>query len=75
VREFYGGKDGLVEADRLKESPLPKRHSTADPGSEEKIAILAERYARGESLHHPEDKKIPYSPAGFGMFVGKDRII
>jgi len=75
VREFYGGKDGLVESDRLKEVSPPQTPCTAEPGSDEKIKVLSERYANGESLHHPQDKKVPYSPAGFGMFIGKDRVI
>lgn len=33
----------------------PKFATTAEPGSEKKIRVMEERYARRESLHHPED--------------------
>lgn len=33
----------------------PQEPTDAPPGSEEKIRVLAERAAAGQSLHHPED--------------------
>jgi hypothetical protein len=35
--------------------PMPATPTRMVPGSEAKIAILAERASRGESLHHPGD--------------------
>lgn len=36
-------------------APLPALPTTAAPGTEEKIRIMAERYARREQLTHPYD--------------------
>lgn len=36
-------------------APLPAAPTCAEPGSEEKIRVLAERAERGEQLHHPDD--------------------
>lgn len=36
-------------------SPLPAEPTTAPPGTAEKLAVMTERAARGESLHHPLD--------------------
>lgn len=35
--------------------PLPAEPTQANPGSEEKIAVLEARYARGEAIFHPDD--------------------
>lgn len=44
--------------------PLPKVPTDAEPGSEEKIAVLEERAKRGECLFHPRDKKYDTRPSG-----------
>lgn len=36
-------------------APRLPEPTTARPGSEEKIAVLARRWARGEALFHPDD--------------------
>lgn len=38
--------------------PEPVRATDAEPGSEEKIRVLAERVRRRESLWHPEDARV-----------------
>lgn len=38
-------------------APLPAEPTSAGPGSEEKIRILAERADRGEQLFHPQDDR------------------
>lgn len=35
--------------------PLPAEPTTANPGTPEKMQVLAERSARGEQLWHPDD--------------------
>lgn len=35
---------------------IPSRATDARPGSPEKIAVMAERAKRGESLFHPDDE-------------------
>jgi hypothetical protein len=67
---MYGTKDGLVESDRIKNTVLPASPTISEPGSEENIQILAARYKRGESLHHPNDKKIQHAPPPFRLIVG-----
>jgi hypothetical protein len=37
----------------------PRRSTGAAPGSEEKIAVLAERAANGQALWHPDDVRMP----------------
>lgn len=34
-----------------------------EPGSEDKVRVMAERLARGEHLHHPGDARIEFPPA------------
>ncbi len=34
---------------------LPEQPTTALPGTPDKVAVMAERAARGESLFHPQD--------------------
>jgi hypothetical protein len=70
IRQMYGTKDGLVESDRIKNTVLPASPTISEPGSEENIQILAARYKRGESLHHPNDKKIQHAPPPFRLIVG-----
>lgn len=42
-------------------APLPRRATTAAPGSRAKLAILIARAARNESLFHPHDAQRPLS--------------
>ena len=59
VRERYAVSDspyarrGLANGNR--NAPLPESPTDALPGSEAKIAILAERARRREALFHPQD--------------------
>jgi hypothetical protein len=39
-------------------APTPELSTSAEPGSEEKIAILIERARLKQSLWHPEDRNI-----------------
>ena len=75
IRRMYGGKDGLVEADRIKNAFLPTLPTKSTPGTEENIQVLAGRYQRGESLHHPDDTKIPHAPSNaFCLHLGGRRL-
>jgi hypothetical protein len=47
------------------------RPTSARPGSAEKLAILAERFERGENLWHPADEQLPVSGGLLGEFVRK----
>lgn len=38
---------------------LPRAPTSARPGSDEKLAVMALRYARRESLFHPQDAGVP----------------
>jgi hypothetical protein len=38
--------------------PVPLLPTDAAPGSEAKILAMAERFARGEYLHHPDDSLV-----------------
>lgn len=75
ISELYGGKDGLLEVERLKDPPLPELPTNTEPGSEENLQVLAERYRLGQDLHHPGDKKAERPPVtrNFlgGLFRGK----
>ena len=44
-------------------APLPATSTSAAPGSEEKIAILAERAKNRQSLWHPDDLTLETVPA------------
>jgi hypothetical protein len=48
---YYGSRDRYCNA------PLPEVATKAAPGSPEKIRVLAQRFARRESLFHPDDVK------------------
>ncbi len=50
---------------------LPESPTDAVPGSEEKIAVLAARYARREALHHPLDAGA-YSPLASDLPPGPE---
>ncbi|GEM_PF-3758805 len=72
IQSLYGGKDGLVEHDRIKDVPLPEPTDT-EPGSPENILIMVARYAAGQSLHHPADRKVERlrtRPSVFTTFTG-----
>ena len=43
---------------RRLERPLPPFPTDAVPGSAAKVAVMAERYARGYHLHHPRDARM-----------------
>ncbi len=49
---FWANGRGYNRVGRL---PTP---TTAMPGTEEKIKVLAERWARGEALFHPDDARL-----------------
>jgi hypothetical protein len=40
--------------------PLPRHGTAAEPGSEDKIAILQQRARQGQQLHHPADRRLPH---------------
>lgn len=46
------------------ERPLPAEPTDAEPGTDEKIAVMVERAKRGESLFHPEDVRLDSRPRG-----------
>lgn len=48
-----GGRNILAEP--VMDLPLP-RPTKAAPGTEEKIRVLAQRFARGQQLWHPNDE-------------------
>lgn len=58
VLDFYGHADE------------PEKPTDAKPGSEEKIRILAERAAKGQSLFHKDDSYIKV-PTNFVHRVGR----
>lgn len=75
VRERYtsgsryakrGVSNGCIDA------PLPPVATLADPGSEEKIAILAQRAALGQALHHPRDAKTAPPPTPWTVPGARD---
>ena len=44
-------------------TPLPAMPTMAMPGTPEKIEVLTERFARGETLWHPKDAPVcPLNP-------------
>jgi hypothetical protein len=53
------------------EKSVASRPTSARPGSAEKLAILAERFERGENLWHPADEQLPVSGGLLGEFVRK----
>jgi hypothetical protein len=50
-------------------APLPTCATTAPPGSEEKIAVLAERARLKQSLWHPDDPTLDTVPAAAAALV------
>ncbi len=58
MRLLYPLAPGLVRRGAMARNhipPLPEAPTSAKPGTEEKLAVLAERARRGESLFHPAD--------------------
>lgn len=51
----------VYEFDTKKDIPMPKRSTTAAPGSEEKISVLAARFAARKALFHPSDSPLDMS--------------
>lgn len=60
IRALYApvSKYGRQSVDRGGARPLPAHPTDARPGSEEKIRVMEARAARGEQLHHPQDRKV-----------------
>lgn len=54
---------------RSKSPPLdlPCQPTNAPPGSEEKVAVLAERYARGQKMDHDDDRTLDNVIGGNGV--------
>lgn len=48
-------------------SILPRELTIAEPGSPEKVAVMCERAARGESLFHPDEPRL--EPSGSVMIA------
>lgn len=62
VREMYPSTSKFARRgveDYYGKSKLPEKPTAALPGSEEKIAILAERARMKQSLFHPDDVMFP----------------
>ena len=55
--QFRVDRDNLELAHRVPASPA-KNPTQAKPGSQEKIAVMQERYEKNQHIHHPEDAKI-----------------
>jgi hypothetical protein len=57
IRKQY--KDDMAEAEAFPTEqvpyPLPRLPTDAQPGSEDKIEVMALRVERKEALHHPKD--------------------
>lgn len=55
----YRQRNGATRAEQQDfygPAPLPPVPTTAPPGSEEKLHVLASRAAAGQALFHPEDE-------------------
>lgn len=46
--------------DMFNVKPRPCRPTTAGPGTEEKIRVMAERFRRGEAIFHPSDPRLTF---------------
>jgi len=58
VRERYGISDSIYARRGVPHHSTiaePDQPTDATPGTEEKIQVMAERAAAGQSLHHPDD--------------------
>ena len=73
VKELYPpaspyARRGIGNVNRT--SRLPAAATDAEPGTAEKVAVMCERAARGESLFHPGDPKVLARAGGYpGLFV------
>lgn len=56
-------------SDFLRAAPLPVP-TDALPGSEEKVAVLADRARKGLALHHPRDAGWSEAGMRLGLFPG-----
>ena len=53
VNEKFGR--GVPDVDMLSGHRLPVSPTTTEPGTSERIAVLAERFAEKRALFHPDD--------------------
>ena len=51
----------------------PDESTVAEPGTEEKIAVMRERLERGESCFHPDDPRICHASPYSGYVTGRLR--
>ena len=72
---LYGGKDVLMETDRVKCFQQPETPTIAQPGSAEKILVMAQRFAQAQELHHPADARLDHAPSQLGFTFGGLRIL
>ena len=49
----------------MSEPPAPEKSTDLQPGSPEKLEVMAQRYADGFHLHHPDDKTCRAEPHEF----------
>lgn len=54
IRDLYPPKFTVRKAGAITPASAP---TSARPGSEEKIRVMTERYARNEAIFHPQDAK------------------
>lgn len=58
VRDLYPSDSKYApHYDDIGTGLLPEEPTDAEPGSEEKIAVMAARAEVGDELHHPRDRK------------------
>ena len=55
IRERYPAAGYARYDDHYRKPPLPALPTSAGPGSEEKIAVMAQRFAHEEQLFSPDD--------------------
>jgi hypothetical protein len=59
AREYALARGLPLPEDFCGQPPVPEAATRAEPGSEDKIAVMATRYERREQLHHPGDVRLP----------------
>lgn len=74
IREIYPAKAGWWgnDNDHMRSSRTPSEPTSALPGTEERIVVMALRAERGEKLHHPEDKQIDGESGSDPRFLHND---
>jgi hypothetical protein len=55
---FYGQAGARQNVTRRNASQQPARPTSTLPGTKERMAVYAARYAAGESLWHPDDSPV-----------------